>query len=181
MTDKQTILVVDDDHRLRPRLVRALAARGLDAHGADGPQAALAAVDGGLKPDMAVVDLRMPGGSGLDLLTDLRARLPQLQVVVLTGYGSIPTAVEAVHRGAVDYLAKPTDADMILAALQRRSSAEESPRTEATEAPSLARAEWEHIQRVMADCDGNISETARRLGLHRRTLQRKLSKYPPNR
>ncbi len=175
---RETILVVDDDHRLRPRMVRAFARRGLDAHGADSPAAALALVDAGLVPDLAVVDLRMPGGSGLELLPALIARAPAVRVVLLTGYGSIPTAVEAVHRGAVDVLAKPADADMVLAALRRtKGPAPEVP--EDYRAPSLARAEWEHIQRVMADCDHNISEAARRLGLHRRTLQRKLAKLPP--
>lgn len=177
-TRRRTVLVVDDDHRLRPRLVRAFARRGLDAHGADGPEAALALVDGGLVPELAVVDLRMPGGSGLDLIHELMARLPGLRVVLLTGYGSIPAAVEAVHRGAVDVLAKPADADMILAALDRDHRGAAAPTADYA-APSLARAEWEHIQRVLSDCDGNISEAARRLGLHRRTLQRKLAKLPP--
>jgi two-component system response regulator RegA len=175
MSPRRTLLVVDDDSRLRPRLVRAFARRGLDAHGAESPAAALALVDDGLVPELAVVDLRMPGGSGLELIGALIERLPELRVVLLTGYGSIPAAVEAVHRGAVDVLAKPADADMILAALDRQPGA--APAEYAP--PSLARAEWEHIQRVLSDCEGNISEAARRLGLHRRTLQRKLAKLPP--
>jgi two-component system response regulator RegA len=123
-----------------------------------------------------VVDLRMPGGSGLDLVRDLRRVSPRVRVIVLTGYGSIATAVEAIRRGAENYLPKPADADDILTALSRGGS---QPEDGASEAPSLARAEWEHIHRVLADCDGNISEAARRLGIHRRSLQRKLQKYAP--
>jgi len=122
-----------------------------------------------------VVDLRMPGGSGLDLLRELRKHDPHTRVLVLTGYGSIATAVEAVRDGAVGYLPKPADADEILAALNGTHTAKAA----GVETPSLARAEWEHIQRVLTDCGGNISEAARRLGIHRRSLQRKLHKYPP--
>ncbi len=125
-------------------------------------------------PKRAIVDLRMPGGSGLDLLAEMLTRLPELEVVMLTGYGSIATAVEAVKRGAVNYLAKPADVDMILAAFEEAGDREVD-----YEPPSLARTEWEHIQRVLEDCDGNVSQAARKLGLHRRTLQRKLQKYPP--
>ncbi len=128
------------------------------------------------QPTHALVDLRMPGGSGLDLLTDLLARLPELRVVMLTGYGSIANAVEAVRRGAVNYLTKPADLDMILAAFARSAEQEED---QAYAPLSLARAEWEHIQRVLEDCGGNISQAAHKLGLHRRTLQRKLQKFPP--
>ncbi len=118
----------------------------------------------------------MPGRSGLDLVADLHAIEPTMQIVVLTGYGSIATAVEAVKRGAIDYLTKPADTDQILAAFDRNGAAtgETSEHT-----PSLARVEWEHIQRTLADTGGNISETARRLGIHRRSLQRKLGKLPP--
>ena len=120
----------------------------------------------------------MPGRSGLEVVRDLVALDPHLEVVMLTGYGSIPTAVDAVKLGAVEYLQKPADADMILAAFDR------GPLEEAShdyEPPSLARSEWEHIQRVLTDCGNNISKAARKLGLHRRTLQRKLGKYPPRR
>jgi two-component system response regulator RegA len=126
---------------------------------------------------MAVVDLKMPGGSGLDVLRELRRQDPSTRVLMLTGYGSIATAVEAVREGAVGYLPKPADADEILAALHGTNTAKEK----GIETPSLARAEWEHIQRVLTDCGGNISEAARRLGIHRRSLQRKLHKYPPSR
>lgn len=173
------ILVVDDDHRLRPRLVRAFADRGLHAHGADGPSSALEFLAAHREdpPELAVLDLRMPDGSGLDLLEQLRAAVPDIQVVMLSGYGSISTAVDAVKLGAVDFLTKPADADMILSAFSRGVGSERS--ADGYEPPSLARAEWEHIQRVLDDCGGNISQAARKLGLHRRTLQRKLQKFPP--
>lgn len=173
-----SLLLVDDDPRLRPRLARAFRARGYTVYEADGPPAAVALLVGGLRPDRAVMDLRMPTGSGLDLIPALLKLHEDLKIVVLTGYGSIPTAVEAVRRGAVDYLAKPADADQVLAAFERA----DSPAVETSEyqAPSLARAEWEHIQRVLADCGGNISQAARQLSIHRRSLQRKLQKKPPN-
>jgi two-component system response regulator RegA len=127
-------------------------------------------------PELAIVDLKMPGGSGLDVVRDLLALDAGTRVVVLTGYGSIATAVEAIKLGAVHYLPKPADCDEILAALGMAVG--DGPAAELA-TPTLARAEWEHIQRVLADCAGNISEAARRLGIHRRSLQRKLSKYPP--
>ncbi len=172
-TSPTHFMVVDDDDRLRERMVRALQDRGHEACGAAGPREALRMLDA-CQPQRAVIDLRMPGGNGLDLLAQLLKRLPDLEVVMLTGYGSIATAVEAVKRGAVNYLAKPADVDMILAAFEAQSEANVD-----YEPPSLARAEWEHIQRVLEDCDGNVSQAARKLGLHRRTLQRKLQKYPP--
>lgn len=174
------ILVVDDDHRLRPRLVRAFQARGRMAVGAESPAAALERVRAqGEDPfDAAVVDLRMPGGSGLALIPKLLELEPDLSIVLLTGYGSISTAVDAVRLGAVDVLMKPADADMVLAAFVRPTGSDRS-ETADYEPPSLARAEWEHIQRVLDDCGGNVSLAARKLGLHRRTLQRKLQKLPP--
>jgi two-component system response regulator RegA len=167
------ILVVDDDEVFRTRLVKALQARGIEAHGAGTAKAAsdLAAQ---IQPQGAIVDLRMPGTSGLDVVSELKARLPALKVVVLTGYGSIATAVEAVRRGAVNYLTKPLDTDQILAAFDKDADA-----PPAESIPSLARVEWEHIQRILHDCNGNISLAARKLGLHRRSLQRKLGKLPP--
>jgi two-component system response regulator RegA len=172
-----SILLVDDDEVLRERLATAIRARGYEVRTAG-------SFDEGLRevskesPEMAVLDLKMPGGSGLDLLKELRRVDPHTRVLMLTGYGSIATAVEAVREGgAVGYLPKPADADEILAALQGTHT-EKKP---GLETPSLARAEWEHIQRVLTDCGGNISEAARRLGIHRRSLQRKLHKYPPAR
>jgi len=127
------------------------------------------------KPDWAVVDLRMPGESGLELISYLMGKFPEIEVIMLTGYGSIPTAVDAVHRGAKNYLTKPVDADEILAAFE----GEEAEKKAEGNVPSLALVEWEYIQRVLADCQGNISEAARRLGIHRRSLQRKLLKMQP--
>jgi two-component system response regulator RegA len=122
----------------------------------------------------------MPGRSGLELVRDLKKFAPATRVLVLTGFGSIATAVEAVKLGAVNYLSKPADADDILAALERgEADPLETPDAPA-QAPSLARAEWEHINRILADCGGNISEAARRLGIHRRSLQRKLRKRAPD-
>ncbi len=129
-------------------------------------------------PELAVIDLRMPGGSGLELLRQMREHDPATRILVLTGYGSIATAVEATKLGAEAYLPKPVDADELLAAFAR-SGGRSGP--DHFETPSLARAEWEHIHRVLADSHNNISEAARRLSIHRRSLQRKLQKYPPPR
>jgi two-component system response regulator RegA len=178
---RHRLLLADDDERLRERLLRAFAARGLEARGAAHAEEALR-VAAELEPTLAVVDLRMPGRSGLDLLSELVERWPSVRVLVLTGYGSIATAVASVRQGAIDYLSKPADADQILAALgadQAPSPAE--PAADDLRAPSLARVEWEHIQRVLADCGGTVSQAARALGLHRRTLQRKLTTNPPRR
>lgn len=173
----RSILVVDDDARFRDRLVRAFVERGLDARGAgDVIEArALAAED---SPEWAVVDLRMPGPSGLELLKELLAIDAATRVVVLTGYGSIATAIDAVRLGAIDYLTKPADADQIIAALEGTTKRAGDERTEI---PTLARVEWEHIQRALSDCNGNVTQAAKALGLHRRSLQRKLSKYPVKR
>lgn len=120
----------------------------------------------------------MPGKDGLELIPDMLRIRPGVRIVVLTGYGSIATALEAVRRGAVHYLQKPADVDDILAAFQGDAPGQSVRESEAP-APSLDRVEWEHIQRVLADCSGNISEAARRLGIHRRSLQRKLQRYAP--
>jgi two-component system response regulator RegA len=180
MKARARFLVVDDDAAFRTRLVRALASRGYAAQGAGTVDEALD-VARDLKPDAAVVDLKMPGGkSGLDLVPDLVARHPGVQVVVLTGYGSIATAVDAVRKGAINYLSKPADADQILAAFETDGEGGNGGAPESADGiPSLARVEWEHIQRILTDCDGNISLAARKLGIHRRSLQRKLGKLPP--
>jgi two-component system response regulator RegA len=169
-------LVVDDQELLRDRLGRALQARGHQVRMAADTEQALCFVGWG--PERAIVDLRLGEEDGLALVAALVERLPAIEIVVLTGYGSIAAAVEAVRLGASNMLQKPADVDMILAAFDKGA---QPPLSEAPvyEPPSLARAEWEHIQRVLADCGGNISEAARRLGIHRRTLQRKLQKYPP--
>ncbi len=174
---RPSLLLVDDDERYRNRLARALDDRGLDVRVAGNVAEARAEAERE-SPEMAVVDLRMPDGTGLELLRDLIALDGGTRVVMLTGWGSIATAVEAMRLGAHHYLPKPADAEDILAAFEKG----DNPPLEATQdyrAPSLARAEWEHIQRVLADTGGNVSETARRLGIHRRTLQRKLQTWPP--
>ncbi len=176
---KPSILIVDDDQAFRRRLARAFEDRGYDAStaGDDDEAVALACAD---SPELAVVDLKMPGRSGLELVQALRAIDPATRVVVLTGYGSIATAIDAVRLGATYYLPKPADADDIVAAFARGEAPPLEPPEPDYQAPSLARAEWEHINRVLSDCAGNISEAARRLGIHRRSLQRKLQKYPPS-
>lgn len=172
------ILVVDDDRLLRERLALAFRDRGHEVSTADDAEAALVAARRD-RPGQAVVDLRMPGRSGLDLVRDLLALDPEMRIVVLTGYGSIATAIEAIRMGATYYLHKPADADEILGAFDRGTTAADEGERGDLGTPSLARAEWEHINRVLADCGGNVSEAARRLRLHRRSLQRKLQKYPP--
>ena len=128
---------------------------------------------------MAVVDLRLGAESGLDVVRELKAIDSSTAIVVLTGYGSIATALESIRLGALHYLTKPTDPDRILAAFERGLAAR--PRDLPIDTPSLARVEWEHLQRVLTDCGGNISEAARELGMHRKSLQRKLAKRPvPN-
>ena len=173
-----SILIVDDDETLRERLASAFRARGFDARtAADYDSARHTAVADA--PEFAVVDLRMPGRSGLELIRELKAIDPETKIVVLTAYGSIDTTIDAMKLGAIYYLQKPADADDVLAAFQR--DAPPAPGESATEfsAPSLERVRWEHINRVLADCEGNVSEAARRLKLHRRSLQRILHKYPP--
>jgi two-component system response regulator RegA len=178
MKTPQIFLVVDDDPAFRTRLIKALSARGRVAHGAGTVDEALDTASR-VRPTAAVVDLKMPGGkSGLELVPRLVGQFPGIQVVVLTGYGSIATAVEAVRQGAINYLSKPLDADQILAAFDGDAEPPAVADAETTP-PSLARVEWEHIQRILTDCGGNISLAARRLGIHRRSLQRKLAKLPP--
>lgn len=172
------MLIVDDDAVLRERLARAFRERGFEVSTACDYDEAMVQAQAD-SPEMAVVDLRMPGRSGLELVRDLKSLDPATRIVVLTGYGSIATAIDAMRVGATYYVNKPADADDVLAAFERGESPPlEAASTEYTP-PSLARAEWEHINRVIADCGGNISEAARRLGIHRRSLQRKLQKYPP--
>lgn len=174
---RSSILVVDDDDLFRERLSRALRDRGFDVQQAKNADEAIALARTD-SPEHAVVDLKMPGRSGLELVRDLRAIDDATTIVVLTGYGSIATAVEAVKLGAAHYLTKPADADDVIAAFERADRPLAPASIEFT-APSLARAEWEHIQRVLADCAGNVSDAARKLGMHRRSLQRKLHKHPP--
>ena len=173
---RPSLLLVDDDAVYRERLAKAMTARGYEVRTAASAEEALAQAETD-SPEFAVLDLRMPGRSGLELLRRLRGIDPTTQVLMLTGYGSIATAMEAVRLGAVNYLTKPADVDDILAAFQPAGQASEVPAD--FETPSLARVEWEHIQRVLGDCEGNLSEAARRLGMHRRSLQRKASRKRP--
>ncbi|MBA2663792.1 MAG: response regulator [Bradymonadaceae bacterium] len=176
--DGHSVLIVDDDAIFRDRLARAFGDRGFDVRKACDYDEAMAKAR--LEsPEWAIVDLKMPGKSGLEVVRDLLTVDPQTKIVVLTGYGSIATAIDAVRLGALNYLQKPADIDDIIAAFSRGEAAPMEGAQHEYQAPSLARAEWEHINRVLADCSGNISEAARRLDIHRRTLQRKLEKYPP--
>lgn len=169
------LLLVDDDAPFRQRLTVLLQRRGF-AVTAAGSLAEARAEAARLKPSHAVVDMRLDDGNGLDLVTELRALSPDMRIVVLTGYGNLATAVAAVKAGAVDYLAKPADPEDIVRAL----NANEGERPEAPPEPMSAdRVRWEHIQRVYELCDRNVSETARRLKMHRRTLQRILAKRSP--
>jgi two-component system response regulator RegA len=172
-----SILLVDDDEVFVQRLARAFRDRGYDTKTASDYESAMALARAE-SPELAVVDLRMPGRSGLELVRDLKNIDPATSILVLTGYGSIATAVEAIRLGAKDYLPKPADIEDILAALNRAGDDKKVMPSD-FQPPSLARAEWEHIHRVLQDCEGNVSEAARRLGIHRRSLQRKLQRYPP--
>lgn len=178
--ENPVVLSVDDDDVFRNRLCRAFRQRGWDAHEAgDGLQALEAARE--VSPDLILVDLRMPGAGGLDIIKDLRELDPTTIVMMLTGFGSIPTALAAVKLGADHYLSKPVDVDQILAAYENLRNQQPPEGVPPANVPSLARVEWEHIQRVLTDCSGNISQAAKLLGIHRRSLQRKLSKYAPMR
>ena len=177
-SDHLVVLVVDDDSVFRNRLCRAFRDRGCDAYEA---QTAAESIDlaHNLSPDLVLLDLKMPDLSGLDLICDIKKVDNTITVIILTGYGSIATAMQALKLGADHYLSKPADAEQILAAyteINKHGSEKHTPPT----VPSLARVEWEHIQRVLSDCSGNISQAAKLLGIHRRSLQRKLSKYPPS-
>ncbi len=170
-----SLLLVDDDKPFLQRLARAMEARGYSVDIADNVADGLKKAEAA-PPAFAVVDMRLEDGNGLDVIELLRRRRPDSRMVVLTGYGNIATAVTAVKLGAVDYLAKPADADEIHAALTREPGEKPTP----PENPMSAdRVRWEHIQRVYELCERNVSETARRLNMHRRTLQRILAKRAP--
>lgn len=170
-----SLLLVDDDATFCRVLGLALSRRGFAVTTAHGNTAALQLAQAD-PPEYAIVDLNLAGDSGLSLIPELLALDPITRIVVLTGYASIATAVEAIKLGAVNYLAKPADADQVLAALAATTGDPTAPVN--TRPLSIGRLEWEHIQRVLHDNGGNISATARQLGMHRRTLQRKLSKRP---
>jgi two-component system response regulator RegA len=176
--DPLVIVVVDDDPVFRNRLCRAFRDRGCEAYEA-GTAEELLKVARAASPDLVLLDLKMPGLSGLDLVQEIKSFDSTIAVIILTGYGSIATAMQALKLGADHYLSKPSDAEQILLAyaeLNRGSTLKHAPTT----VPSLARVEWEHIQRILSDCSGNITQAAKLLGIHRRSLQRKLSKYPPS-
>ncbi len=172
------ILVVEDDAVFLERLACSLRRRGHEVMTASGLDEVLDLLLR-FSPECAIIDLRLEGESGLVVARSLRESLPQIRILVLTGYGSIATAVDAMRLGAVDYLSKPADTDQIEAALFACGTTPEQSEPE-TSVPSLDRVEWEHMQRVLRDCGGNISATARKLGIERRSLQRKLQKYPPD-
>jgi two-component system, response regulator RegA len=177
--DTPVVLVVDDEAVFRERLCRAFRERGWDAQDAGGAEQTMELARR-ISPDLVLLDLRMPGTSGLDLIGRIKSLDSTITVVILTGYGSIPTALQALKLGADHYLSKPVDVDQILAAYEDLH-AKVPGRTTPLTVPSLARVEWEHIQRVLSDCSGNITQAAKLLGIHRRSLQRKLAKYPPGR
>ena len=173
--EDKTLLIVDDDNPFRERLARAMEKKGFKVSQAEGVKKGLDAVKNN-KPAFAVVDLRLGDGNGLEVVKEIQNSNSNSRVVMLTGYGNIPTAVAAIKQGAIDYLAKPADADDVEKALL----ANPNKKAEPPENPMSAdRVKWEHIHRVFELCNRNVSETARRLKMHRRTLQRILSKRSP--
>ena len=175
VTGERTLLIVEDDKSFLQRLARAMEGRGFVVSTAESVADGLLQVEKA-PPAFAVVDMRLGDGNGLDVISAMKKRRPDARAIILTGYGNIATAVNAVKLGAVDYLAKPVDADDVAAALL----ALDSRRIEPPENPMSAdRVRWEHIQRIYELCGRNVSETARRLNMHRRTLQRILAKRAP--
>jgi two-component system response regulator RegA len=176
----KAILIIEDDETFGQRLALSFRRRGYRAKAVSNGDAGCAAL-GEAAYDGAVVDLRLEQESGLTVVRQLKELAPTLPIVVITGYGSIATAKEALKIGAVDYLTKPTDTLLIEQALGLATEAKDAARV-ATEksTPSLQRVEWEHLQRVLTDAEGNVSEAARRLGIERRSLQRKLAKFAPH-
>ena len=171
----RTLLIVEDDKAFLERLARAMETRGFSVRTSDNVADAMAQISHA-PPAFAVVDLRLGDGNGLDVVSALKQQRPDARAIVLTGYGNIATAVNAVKLGAVDYLAKPADADDVVNALLATGAG----KTEPPQNPMSAdRVRWEHIQRVYELCNRNVSETARRLNMHRRTLQRILAKRAP--
>jgi two-component system response regulator RegA len=170
-----SLLIVDDDKPFLTRLTRAMASRGFKVEVAESVAEGLTAIEAHA-PAFAIIDMRLGDGNGLDVISELKARRPDSRGIILTGYGNIVTAVTAVKLGAFDYIAKPVDADEIYSALM----ATRHDKAEVPENPMSAdRVRWEHIQRIYELCGRNVSETARRLTMHRRTLQRILAKRAP--
>src|ERR1700690_742858 len=175
LPNERSLLIVEDDKSFLQRLARAMETRGFVVTTAETVADGLIEVEK-VVPAYAVVDMRLADGNGLDVISALKQRRPDARGIILTGYGNIATAVNAVKLGAVDYLAKPADADDVVAALLARDRAAAQP----PENPMSAdRVRWEHIQRIYELCGRNVSETARRLNMHRRTLQRILAKRAP--
>ena len=173
--DDKSLLIVDDDNPFRERLARAMEKKGFLVSQAESVKRGLEVLKT-IKPAFAVVDLRLGDGNGLEVVKEIKKLGPDSRIIMLTGYGNIPTAVAAVKDGAIDYLAKPADADDVEKALLADPNKKASP----PENPMSAdRVKWEHIHRVFELCNRNVSETARRLKMHRRTLQRILSKRSP--
>ena len=170
------LLILDDDAPLRKRLARAMEQRGFEVASAMNVAEGIALAKANM-PDYAILDLKLEDGSGLDVVKALQTANSECRIVILTGFGNIATAVAAVKAGALDYLPKPASPDQIIAALSQKEGAMPPP----PEDPMSAdRVRWEHIQRVFEQCDRNVSETARRLKMHRRTLQRILAKHAPH-
>ena len=177
--DYNSIILIDDSVILRDRLAEAFRERGFRVEVAGTCDEAVEVYRRN-PTEFAVVDLRMPGRTGLTVISDLKAIYEDVQVLILSGFGSIATAIDAIKLGAVNFLPKPADVDDILNAFRRGGSdVDIADSDESIPVPTLAQAEWEHIHRVLADCENNVSEAARRLGIHRRSLQRKLRKRAP--
>jgi two-component system response regulator RegA len=175
LPQERSLLIVEDDKPFLGRLTRAMEARGFLVTAVESVEEGLSAVEAA-PPAFAIIDMRLGDGNGIDVISKLKAKRPDARGIILTGYGNIATAVTAVKLGAFDYLAKPADADEIYHALM----ATKIDRPDAVDNPMSAdRVRWEHIQRVYESCDRNVSETARRLNMHRRTLQRILAKRAP--
>ena len=175
MNNEKSLMIIDDDDVFRNRLITAMKRKGYDAFGASSVSEAISLVNTNA-PKYAVIDLRLNDGNGLEVVSILSNKRPDSKIVMLTGYGNIPTAVSAIKQGAIDYMAKPADADDVEKALLADPSKKAAP----PENPMSAdRVKWEHIHRVFELCNRNVSETARRLKMHRRTLQRILSKRSP--
>jgi two-component system response regulator RegA len=173
--EDKSLLIVDDDNPFRDRLARAMEKKGFSVSQAEGVKKAIELIKS-TKPAFAVVDLRLADGNGLEIVKELQVSNTSCKIIMLTGYGNIPTAVAAIKQGAIDYLAKPADADDVEKALL----ADPAKKAQPPENPMSAdRIKWEHIHRVFELCNRNVSETARRLKMHRRTLQRILSKRSP--
>jgi|TARA_B100001029_G_scaffold58832_1_gene47538 Response regulator consisting of a CheY-like receiver domain and a Fis-type HTH domain len=173
--EDKSLLIVDDDNPFRQRLARAMEKKGFLVTQAEGVKAGLESIKS-KKPAFAVVDLRLNDGNGIEVVKEIQKNNTESRIIMLTGYGNIPTAVAAIKEGAIDYIAKPADADDVEKALLADPNKKPAP----PENPMSAdRVKWEHIHRVFELCNRNVSETARRLKMHRRTLQRILSKRSP--